>query len=166
MLVPIRDQPLQGIFGAVWGFAAIVGPLLGGLLVRVLSWRWVFYVNVPFGLLSAVLLVVFFKERVRPPAKRYLDVLGAALLSGAIVAVLLGASGIWPGIALPIALVLGAAFVRVQRRAPDPLFPLVLLKNRAIAIGSVSGALLGAVMLATLTFVPLFVQAFQKVFAL
>ena len=79
---------MQGVFGAVWGIAGLVGPLAGGLIVALLSWRWVFYVNVPFGLLSAVLLVVALHESIEKK-KPSLDVLGALTLGGSVIALLL-----------------------------------------------------------------------------
>src|SRR3954449_6509485 len=75
---------MQGVFGAVWGVAGLIGPLLGGIIVATLSWRWVFYVNVPFGILSAVLLAFFFVESVEKKAHR-LDIAGATLLSLSVV---------------------------------------------------------------------------------
>src|SRR6478735_7715698 len=75
---------MQGAFGAVWGVAGMIGPLLGGLIVHALSWRWVFYVNVPFGIASMTLLMLNLHENVEKRPHRF-DVLGALLLSSAIV---------------------------------------------------------------------------------
>jgi EmrB/QacA subfamily drug resistance transporter len=149
---------IQGVFGAVWGVAGMVGPLLGGVIVRLVSWRWVFFVNVPFGLLSAAVLAFAFRETVtKRPAR--LDVLGATLLGASIVSLLLGANRIAVHLTLPGAALLLLAFVAVERRTREPLLPLALLGRRVIAVSSVLGALLGAVMMVTLIYVPLFVQA-------
>jgi EmrB/QacA subfamily drug resistance transporter len=148
---------MQGVFGAVWGIAGLVGPLLGGLIVATLSWRWVFYVNVPFGLLSGALLSASLVENVERRTRR-LDVAGAALLSGCVVALLLGADGARPALLLPGAAVLGAAFVVVERRAEEPIVPLALFAKRTLATSSALQALAGAAMIGFVTFVPLYAQ--------
>lgn len=151
---------IQGMFGALWGVAGMMGPLLGGLIVRALSWRWVFYINVPFGLLSGALLVAFLDERDRRPTKRApLDLAGAATLSVAVLSLLLGVGGRWPVVTLPLALASAAAFLAVERRSADPILPLTLFADGAIAVASVASTLMGAVMMASLMFLPLYVQA-------
>lgn len=150
---------MQGIFGAVWGLAGLVGPLLGGAIVHWASWRWVFWLNVPLGLGCAAVLQAAYHERLEHRAHR-LDVAGALLLAGAVLAVLLSTrargAGAW---ALPAALGLAAAFALVERRAPEPLLPLDLLSHRVIGPASATGALMGAAMISTVTFVPLWVQS-------
>jgi len=150
---------MQGIFGAVWGVAGLVGPLLGGAIVHWASWRWVFYLNLPLGLACAAVLQAAYHERVEHHEHR-LDLLGAALLSGAVLSVLLAtrsrATGAW---AVPAALALTALFVAVERRAEEPLLPLDLLGQRIIGVASATGALVGAAMISTVTFVPLYVQS-------
>jgi EmrB/QacA subfamily drug resistance transporter len=150
---------MQGLFGAVWGFAGIVGPLLGGLIVKVLTWRWVFYVNVPFGLLSGVLLVVFFKERTRAKKDVSFDVGGAVLLTGCILAILGASAGNRTAVLAPVAVVTLILFLVVQKRVKEPILPLSLFENRVLAVGSAVAALLGAVMMASVMYTPLYVQA-------
>lgn len=150
---------MQGIFGAVWGLAAISGPLLGGLIVHTLGWRWVFFVNVPFGLLSAVMLVAFYRDPERSSAPGRLDVAGAVLLTLTVLALLAGVGGRYPAVALPLALVGLGAFLSVERRAAEPMIPLTLFSDPVIAAASVAGALMGSVMMASLTYLPLHVQA-------
>lgn len=150
---------MQGIFGAVWGLAAISGPLLGGLIVHTLGWRWVFFVNVPFGLLSAVMLVTFYRDPERSSAPGRLDVAGAALLTVTVLALLAGVGGRSPSVALPIAVLGLGAFLAVERRAAEPMIPLSLFRDPVIATASVAGALMGSVMMASLTYLPLHVQA-------
>ncbi len=148
---------MQGAFGAVWGFAGMVGPLLGGLIVHALSWRWVFYVNVPFGLASMALLALNLHENVeRAPHK--LDVAGALLLSGAIVVPLVAGNSPHAVLGLVAGALLLAAFVWVEQRAAEPLLPLPLLRRPLIAASSIAGFLIGGAMLCAVTFVPLFVQ--------
>ncbi len=151
---------MQGVFGAVWGIAGIMGPLLGGFIVKVLTWRWVFYVNVPFGIVSALVLVRFFKERERPKAeKSSLDVLGAVTLTACVLAVLGAAGGTHPLVLVPVAVAALALFLYVEGRAKEPLLPLALFRSRVIAVSSVVSFLLGAVMMATLMYTPFYVQA-------
>ncbi len=155
---------IQGVFGAVWGVAGMIGPLVGGLIVTHASWRWVFYLNLPFGLLSAALLVMFYREAQtrRPGALSRVDWAGAALLSTAIVSLLLGVGGRAWQLTIPLALALGVAFVLVERRAVDPLLPLGLLMRPVIRASAALGALMGAVMMGTLMYVPLYVQAVER----
>jgi EmrB/QacA subfamily drug resistance transporter len=158
-LFDVRERARwQGVFGAVWGLAGLVGPLLGGAIVHYLSWRWVFYVNVPIGLGCAAVLWVAYHERVERHEHR-LDFAGAALLSVTVLAVLLAARSrgvaVW---AVPVALGGLALFLWVERRAGEPLLPLDLFRQRVIAVSSVAGALFGAAMFGVATFVPLYVQ--------
>ncbi|BDG02622.1 MDR family MFS transporter [Anaeromyxobacter oryzae] len=159
-LFDLRERGrMQGLFGAVWGVAGLVGPLLGGAIVHYLSWRWVFWVNVPFGLGCAAVLAIAYHERPEHHPHR-LDVAGALLLSGTVVAALLAARSPSAGaIAGPAALAGLAAFVAVERRAVEPLVPLDLFHDRIIAVASITGALVGAAMIAMVTYVPLWVQS-------
>ncbi len=148
---------MQGYFGAVWGLAGLVGPFVGALIVRVASWRWIFYINVPFGVASAVILMAAFHEKVER-RKRTLDLAGAMVLTGAIVALLLGTQGLHPAPLIALACVLTALFIYIESRAVEPILPLGLFKSRVIAVSSITSALAGAAMFATITFVPLHVQ--------
>jgi len=151
---------MQGIFGAVWGVAGIAGPLLGGLIVKATSWRFVFYVNVPFGVLSAAILVFFFKENVARSDKRLsFDALGASLLMVAVLALLGAAGGTKPLLLAGLSVAAFVAFVLAERRAKEPILPLHLFSNKVIAISSPVCALVGAVMMGALMYTPLLVQA-------
>ncbi len=155
---PEQRAKVQGLFGAIWAVAGISGPLLGGFLVDALSWRWVFYVNVPFGFIAATLLVTSFAER-RQGTEHRLDVLGVLALSTGVVCLLLGASGSHPVVTLPAALVTLGAFIVIEQRAAEPLLSLPLLKTRLMATSNAMCILLGAVMMGVLNYVPLHVQA-------
>ncbi len=151
---------IQGLFGAVWGLAGMAGPLLGGVIVHAFSWRWVFFLNLPFGLVAAALLVTVFHEKKRNIHEgRALDWIGAVLLCVSIIALLAGAGGEWPFLTLPLAAVTFALFIRTELRAPAPLVPLSLFSIKAIGVASICGTLMGAAMMGTLMYVPLFVQA-------
>lgn len=154
-----RRGRVQGALSAVWGVAGLVGPLLGGAIVQWLSWRWVFYVNIPMGLGCAAVLFFAYHETVERQEHR-LDVAGALLLSLTIVLALLGTRSRGEG---PLLLVAAAVsllvFLLAERRAVEPLLPLDLFSQRVIAVASASGALVGAAMMSAVTFVPLYVQA-------
>lgn len=148
---------MQGVFGAVWGIAGLAGPLLGGLIVAALSWRWIFYVNVPFGILSASILWFSLVESIEKK-DHSLDILGAVVLSLAVVALLLGVEGLVPWVTLPAAVALGVAFVVVELRAEEPMLPPSLFKTRILAISSMLSTVTGATMLGIVTFLPLYAQ--------
>jgi MFS family permease len=154
---PQERARVQGVFGAVWAIAAMSGPLLGGLIVRALSWRWVFFVNIPFGLLSSWFILQFFHEHRVKHAHR-IDLGGAALLTAAIVALLLGAGRYEPAWMLPLAALLLTAFAFVEMRVQEPVLSLALLARPIIAVSSAAGAAVGAVMSATVNYLPLYAQ--------
>lgn len=159
-LFDVRERArMQGAFGAVWGLAGIAGPLLGGAIVDGIGWRWIFWLNVPVALLCAVVLVSAYHERPeRHPHK--LDLPGALVLSATVVAaVLAGRSPGTGAIAFPAALAGVALFLFTERRAKEPLLPLDLFAQRVMAVSSATGALVGAAMMAMVTFVPLWVQS-------
>ena len=157
---------VQGLFSGVWGISSIIGPAVGGLIVDHLSWRWVFYINIPFGLLSAFLLIISFKENVERK-KHSIDYFGSAALTVSIVALLFamlqgGVTWSWASpqslglFALAVAFLL--LFFYQEMRAPEPILPLTLFKNRIIAISSIGGFILGVVLFGITSYVPLFVQ--------
>src|SRR5437660_10042189 len=114
---------MQGVFGAVWGVAGLIGPLLGGIIVKYLSWRWVFFINVPAGIAAAALLVGALHERVEH-RRHSLDLAGAGLLTTALVALLIGThGGRASAIGLPMAGLLLLLFFVVERRAAEPILP-------------------------------------------
>ena len=158
---------MQGYFSSTWGVASIVGPLIGGFLTDHLSWRWVFFVNVPFGLLTALVLGWALAGFRRPRERVRVDVPGVALLTGGmggllVVLVESGRSGAglrpagWGLLTVSVGLL--AAFVLWERRVPEPLLPLRLFANRMFRAASVSGFLAGMAMFGTISFIPLFVQ--------
>ena len=157
---------VQGLFSGVWGLSSIIGPALGGLIVDHFSWRWVFYINVPFGLVSCLLLALSLKEKVERK-KQKLDYLGTLTLTGGIVALLFallqgGTNWAWlsvPSIGLfALFIVLIILFVRQESRTTEPILPLTLFNNRIIAVSSIGGVVLGILMFGITSYVPLFVQ--------
>jgi len=161
MFAPKERARMQGVFGAVWGVAAIIGPLLGGFIVRALSWRWVFWFNVPFGALAIVLMTIALDahDDSAPKAKTKFDAIGAALLSASVLALLAAASGYAPLLLAPVSAISLALFVIVERNHDEPLLPLDLMRQRVIAVANASGGVIGGVMTASVIYLPLYAQA-------
>ncbi|MBF8300923.1 MAG: bmr3 [Acidobacteria bacterium] len=150
----------QALFSGVWGVASVAGPLVGGYITDTLSWRWVFYLNLPLGLLAATVLMLAYPKTHRIHAVR-VDWLGAGLLFGGISALLIAlgadAGGAAWGFAAT-ATVLLAAFVAVERRVPAPILPLDLLGSPLIARTFIVVFLVGMALFGAIAFIPLFVQ--------
>jgi MFS family permease len=146
--------------------ASVAGPLLGGFLVTHLSWRWVFYVNVPIGIVAVV--IVSTRLHLHTPHRKHrIDYLGAALLSGGVGALILLAT--WGGtqyawgsrqiIGLGIVgVVLLALFVWQERRAAEPILPLRLFRSRIFSVANGMGFTIGMAMFGAIIFIPLFLQ--------
>ncbi len=155
---------VQGWFSAVWGVSSIAGPLLGGYLTDQLSWRWVFYVTVPFSVVAAFVLIRFVHETVRRDRAKPIDWAGATLLASGstllLLAILGGSSSstLRASAFLTVSVVLLTAFVAVERRAQDPILPPDLFVRPSIAAAIAGSFLIGALMFAIDTYVPLYVQ--------
>ena len=160
---------VQGLFGAVWGISAVLGPAAGGLITDYVSWRWVFYVNLPFGLVAAALLAATLTEgSVRgDSAGRRVDYLGISLLTGGLVAVLLallGGGGGGPSLSTSdLTLFFGGAatlalFIAVETWVENPEVPLGLFSDRIFAVAMFGNLALGGVLFGVSVYVPLFVQ--------
>jgi hypothetical protein len=152
---------IQSVFTGVWGLANVLGPVIGGWLVVHTSWRWVFLVNVPVGLLAALLLAVSYRD---PPRRAGRTDLRGPLMIGIAIALLL--VSLEPEVAPVLRLVSGVigaglafAFVREQRRSASPLVPLEHLKDRTVQAGLAGGAVGGALLYATAAYVPLWMAA-------
>jgi EmrB/QacA subfamily drug resistance transporter len=152
---------MQGVFGAAWGFFGLTGPMLGGLIVHYLSWRWVFYINLPFGVAAMALLTSSFVERI-DKRRRDLDFLGAGLLTLGVISLLVAIDRSIPKatlIAAGGAVVFLGAFFAVERVAAEPVIPLPLFARPVMFLSSLAGAIIGGAMMAMLTYVPLYVQS-------
>jgi MFS family permease len=147
--------------------ASIAGPLVGGYITDQLSWRWVFFLNLPFGIVAAALVGASLVEPERHAHPR-IDYRGALLLMAAVTALLvaLGQTGVsdavlsgWQvGILYGVAALLAVLLVRVETRSPEPVVPFDLLKEPLVAATTLAGFLVGIAMFGALSFVPLFVQ--------
>lgn len=163
-----RRAKLQGYISGVWGVASLLGPLVGGLLTDHASWRWVFYVNLPFGAVAMVLLGTALRDETTSLRRPTIDYAGVALFALGVSALLLGVveagrtvSWTRPDVAGPLALgVLAlAVFVPVERRAREPIVPLRLFEKRVVVAATVTGFLAGMAMFGAISFVPLFLQS-------
>jgi MFS family permease len=163
---PEKLPQMHGVLNTVWAGAAILGPVLGGLLVAHASWRWIFFINLPTGILAGLLTAMALqKEGER--RRHNLDLLGAITLIGWVVALLLAfggerdPGGAWRPrtmLLLALALILLGVFISAERRAKEPILPLDLFGNRTITVCYLMGAVTGAALLGTTVFIPLFVQ--------
>jgi EmrB/QacA subfamily drug resistance transporter len=150
----------QALFSGVWGVASVAGPLVGGYITDALSWRWVFYLNLPFGLVAAAIIMSAY-----PPMRRLehvrIDWVGASLLFAGISALLIalgGDIGAAAGWCAAAAAVLLTGFVMAERNAADPILPMGLLKTPLIARTLLVVFLVGMALFGAITFIPLFVQ--------
>ena len=153
---------VTAIFGTVWGVAGVLGPVIGGLIVKVLGWPWIFYVNIPFGIAAAFIIQWALQENVEKKTAR-LDWLGALFLSGAIICTLLAVND--PertAVFVPASLFAFVAFLLVEQRAQDPMIPLDLFANPVISNASLVSIMLGGAMLSFVTFLPLYVEGVRR----
>ncbi len=163
---PRQRGRYMGLFGAVFAATSVAGPLLGGFFTENLSWRWVFYINLPIGVIAlAVIATVLHLPRRR--TEHAVDYWGTALLSGAVTAIILVTT--WGGTTYPwasgpilllsgLAVVLTGAFVAVERRAAEPVIPFQLFSDRIFSAASAVGFIVGFAMFGAIVYLPLYLQ--------
>jgi EmrB/QacA subfamily drug resistance transporter len=171
---PAERGKWQGLLFSVFGFAVIIGPTLGGWITDQLSWRWIFYVNVPLGAIALAAVFAAFPAHASVQRRHVIDWLGSVTLIGAVVPLLIALSigstqpdahnsfgwdspqvlGLFAA-----AIVLGIAFVLVERRAAEPTMPLDVIRNPIFAVSAVITFMTMAGMYGAILYIPLFVQA-------
>ncbi|KJB86694.1 multidrug MFS transporter [Paenibacillus sp. E194] len=170
MFSPQERAKWQGVFGAIFGLSSVIGPFFGGFIVDHISWHWIFLINVPFGLLSTVLIFIGMKSIDEPrdrSKKISIDWLGIFTLIPGIVLLLLGLSldhnkYAWDSptsiLVFASALLLFVLFVFIERRAAEPIIDMSLFKSRIFNVSVALGFLVGLGMFGAIMFVPMFMQ--------
>jgi EmrB/QacA subfamily drug resistance transporter len=166
-IIAPRDRGrYQGFFGGVFGVSTVIGPLLGGFFVDNLSWRWIFYINLPLGLIALAVIGAVFRARPDHVQHR-IDYLGAAALSAGLSAIVLatslgGTTYAWDSTPIVAMIVIGVVmlvlFPLIERRSPEPILPLALFRNRTFAVTSAVGFIVGLALFGSVTYLPLYLQ--------
>ncbi len=165
---PAQRGRIQGVFASVFGISAVLGPSAGSYLVQALSWRWIFYVNLPLGVTSVLLISLALKESRDASSRPTVDWLGVSTLTAWITLLMLGfLSGgstfawySWEEASLfALSAAFFALFLYAETRTPEPVIPLSLFRIRTISAAATVAFLTGIAMYAVISYVPLFVQA-------
>ena len=166
IIPPAERGRYQGMFGGVFGLATVVGPLIGGFIVEHLSWRWIFYINVPLGIVALLVIGTAFKPRI-VRVKHQIDYMGAAFLASALTCIILftsqgGTIMPWSSPQLWFTLALGivsiGGFIYEERIAVEPIIPLELFRQRTFVLSSLIGFIVGMSLFGSVTFLPLYLQ--------
>jgi EmrB/QacA subfamily drug resistance transporter len=166
LFTPAERGKYQGLFGAVFGIAAIIGPALGGFLTENVSWHWIFYINIPIGLVSMFVIGRILPTHRRAGATRDIDYLGVAVFTAAVVPLLIGLTNAQANdwLSAPVAglialaVALGLLFVWIESRAREPIVPLTLFRNRSFRLSVVATMFASFGFFGSIVFLPLWLQ--------
>ncbi|WNR43616.1 MDR family MFS transporter [Paenibacillus roseipurpureus] len=156
----------QGVFGAIFGLSSVIGPQVGGWIVDAWNWRWVFYINLPVGVLAVILIAIALPKHVAAGKVKF-DIPGIVTMIVGVVSLLLALTfggkdypwGSWQIISLFVLAVISlVAFVRIESKADEPILPVRLFKNRTFSTINGVGFLMAVGMFGAIMFVPLFMQ--------
>nr|WP_245353499.1 MDR family MFS transporter [Pseudomonas sp. PvP088] len=170
VIPPAERGRYQGLFGGVFGLATVVGPLIGGFLVEQLSWHWIFYINLPLGLLALLVIGSVFRPHVAL-VRHTVDYIGAFFLTVALAALVLitslgGSLLAWQSLdmlCLSLFALIGlVGFVLEQRRAAEPIMPLHLFRHRTFVLAGLIGFIVGVSLFGAVTFLPLYMQVVKN----
>jgi EmrB/QacA subfamily drug resistance transporter len=168
---PEKRGKMQGLFGAVFGVSSVLGPLAGSFFTDYANWQWIFYVNLPLGIISFILIMVAYHESLEH-RKQTIDWLGTVLMVGSVLCLMFGLElggktvggqllewGSWQIVSLFIGFaILLIVFLMSQKTAKDPIIPLGLFRNRLFTSSMVVSFMYGAVMILGASYIPLYVQ--------
>jgi EmrB/QacA subfamily drug resistance transporter len=163
-----RRAKMQGYFSSVYGIASVAGPLVGGFLTDAISWRWVFYINLPFGLAAMIAIRLGLGDEEAARSRPSFDYLGTVVFTAAVSALLIGLveagrevswirGSVLGLVALSVALLI--AFIAIERAAAEPVVPLTLFAIPMVRAAAATGFLSGMAMFGAISYVPLFLQA-------